>query len=57
MTIYTLGIDDMPTCPKHGTRVITDFIVSDDGLTYDSGKCQLCKKTYHFYLELEGEEL
>jgi hypothetical protein len=53
MSVFILGPDDMPTCPKHGTRVITDFFVADDGLVYERGKCQLCKKTYHFYIEEE----
>jgi hypothetical protein len=51
MTIYTLGPDDMPTCPTHGTRVVTDFFVAEDGLTYERGKCPLCKKTYSFWVE------
>jgi hypothetical protein len=51
MTVYTLGPDDMPTCPRHGTRVVTDFFVAEDGLTYERGKCELCKKTYHFWVD------
>ncbi len=61
MTVYSLGVDDMPTCPQHGIRVVTDFFVAEDGLTYERGKCTLCKKTYHFYVEegdgLNGKEL
>lgn len=53
MTVYTLGPDDMPTCPRHGTRVVTDFFIAEDGLTYERGKCQLCRKIYHFYVEEE----
>lgn len=53
MTIYTLGPDDMPTCPRHGTRVITDFFVAEDGLTYERGKCPMCQKTYTFLTETE----
>lgn len=53
MTIYTLGPDDMPTCPRHGTRVVTDFFVAEDGLTYERGKCLMCRKTYHYYVEDE----
>jgi hypothetical protein len=56
MTVYSLGQDDMPTCPTHGIRIITDFFVAEDGLTYERGKCPLCKRTYHFYVE-EKEEL
>jgi hypothetical protein len=41
----------MPTCPTHGTRVVTDFFVAEDGLTYERGKCPLCKKTYSFWVE------
>ena len=55
MTIYSLRADDLPTCPKHGIRVVTDFFVAEDGLTYERGKCPLCKKTYHFYVEEEKE--
>ena len=53
MTVYSLGVDDMPTCPQHGIRVVTDFFAAEDGLTYERGKCPLCKKTYHFYVEEE----
>ena len=56
MTVYSLGADDLPTCPKHGIRVVTDFFVAEDGLTYERGKCPLCKKTYHFYVD-DSEKL
>jgi hypothetical protein len=55
MTVYSLGQDDMPTCPTHGIRIITDYFVAEDGLTYERGKCPLCKRTYHFYVEEEKE--
>ena len=55
MTVYSLGQDDMPTCSTHGIRIITDFFVAEDGLTYERGKCPLCKRTYHFYVEEEKE--
>ena len=29
--LYLLGPDDLPACPKHGIRLVTDFFVSDEG--------------------------
>ena len=54
MTIFTLGPDDMPTCPRHGVRIATDFFVAEDGLTYERSKCPVCKKTYSFWVEEEN---
>lgn len=56
MTVYSLGANDLPICSKHGIRVVTDFYVAEDGLTYERGKCPLCKKTYHFYID-DSEKL
>jgi hypothetical protein len=53
MTIYSLGPDDLPTCPKHGQRIETDFFVEKDGETYERGRCPICDKTYHFYTDSE----
>ena len=42
--LYLLDPDDLPACPKHGIRLVTDFFV-------ERGACQLCKKSYCFAIE------
>ena len=49
--LYLLGPDDLPACPKHGIRLVTDFFVSDEGQEVERGACQLCKKSYCFAME------
>jgi len=46
-----LGPDDLPACPKHGIRLVTDFFVSDEGQEVERGACQLCRKSYCFAIE------
>ena len=45
-----LGEDDMPTCPVHGVRVVTDYVEAseDDPFPHEVGTCKLCRKTYRF---------
>lgn len=45
-----LGADDMPTCPVHGTRVITDYIEATeaDPIPHEIGRCNLCRKMYRY---------
>lgn len=49
--LYLLGPDDLPACPKHGIRLVTDFFVSDEGREVERGACQLCRKSYCFAIE------
>jgi len=53
-TIFLLGADDMPHCPKHGLRLLTDP-QERDGVHYEVGGCPICDKTYTF--EIEGDEI
>ena len=47
--IYVLGPDDLPMCPKHGIRLITDFFRGEVGEPdYELGECKLCKRIYRF---------
>jgi len=49
---YLLGPDDLPMCPKHGIRLVTDYFESADGVPeYELGWCPMCKKHYRFELE------
>ncbi len=53
---YTLGRDDLPTCPKHGIRIVTDFFYADKekGIPdHEIGVCPICKIFYCFDLEDE----
>lgn len=42
--------DDLPVCPVHGTRIITDYIEANDydPIPHEVGRCQLCRKVYRF---------
>ena len=56
LLFYVLGPDDLPACPTHGIRLVTDFFTGDDGKEYELGKCPLCKRTYTFSMdELERD--
>jgi hypothetical protein len=52
-TTFLLGADDMPHCPKHGLRLVTEPH-ERDGVHYEVGGCPICDKTYTF--EIEGDE-
>jgi hypothetical protein len=44
-----LGPDDLPTCPKHGIRLATDYFEAEgESPEYELGECRLCKKHYTF---------
>lgn len=45
-----LGPDDMPTCPVHGVRIVTDYIEGDEEDPYprEVGPCPICRKVYRF---------
>jgi hypothetical protein len=44
-----LGPDDLPMCPKHGIRLVTDYFETQDEVPqYELGYCPLCKKHYYF---------
>ena len=48
---YALGPDDLPMCPKHGIRLITDFFRGEVGAPdYEIGECKLCRRLYRFEL-------
>jgi hypothetical protein len=49
--LYLLGPDDLPACPKHGIRLVTDFFVAEHGEEVERGKCPLCNKSYLFQIE------
>ena len=51
LLFYVLGQDDMPACPTHGIRLVTDFFTSAAGEQFERGKCQLCNRTYTFVIE------
>lgn len=53
-TSIMLGPDDMPTCPKHGIRLITDYFPAEgEEPEYEIGHCPLCKRHYRFEVEAE----
>lgn len=49
-THYLLGADDLPCCPKHGMRLVTDPYEMD-GVDYEVGGCPICDVTYTFEVE------
>lgn len=49
---YLLGADDVPTCPKHEIRLVTDYFeAANEVPEYELGWCPLCKKHYSFILD------
>lgn len=56
-SLIELTPDDLPMCPKHGIRIVTDFIVDGHGLEYERGPCPLCGRTYTFVTTPEDNEV
>ncbi len=49
LNTYLIGPDDMPTCPKHGIRLITDYFPAEgEEPEHEIGHCPLCKTHYRF---------
>lgn len=53
--IFLLGEDDLPHCPKHGLRLVTDWH-EEDGVVYEVGGCPICDKMYTFEVEKEKKD-
>jgi hypothetical protein len=52
LVAQVLGPDDLPTCPRHGIRLATDYFESEGGVPeYELGWCPLCKKHHSFVFD------